>query len=229
MTIPALDSSGKDFDYWWNMQGDWVEEPNIRRGGESGVLRSVDSEGRVLYIKRQEGHIYRSICRPMGEATILREYRAYCAFNKAQVKTPKVIYCGHSGKKAILVTESLEGYADLDTWLATCRQQNTPTETIYIVLETTATMLAKLHRHSQQHNCMYGKHIFVKVSEQTDQPIVEVALLDLEKSRTRLSAKAAALHDIPQLKRHSLLNAEEWRYFVSCYEKAFGRPLPQLY
>ena len=25
------------FDYFWSQRGEWVEEPNVRRGGESGV------------------------------------------------------------------------------------------------------------------------------------------------------------------------------------------------
>ncbi|MFD1259551.1 lipopolysaccharide kinase InaA family protein [Entomomonas asaccharolytica] len=229
MTIPPFDSTGKNFAYWWNIQGEWVEEPNVRRGGESGVLRTTDANGHTLYIKHQEGHIYRSICHPLGQATILREYKAYCAFAKAQVKTPKVIYCGSLDKKAILVTESLDGFIDLDSWLTLCRQQNTSAEIIYKVLEATAKMLARMHHNRLQHNCTYAKHIFVKVSEQANLPVAEVALLDLEKSRRRLTTKAAALHDIPQIKRHSLLNAEEWRYFVNCYEKAFGCSLPQLY
>ncbi|MFZ3206922.1 MAG: lipopolysaccharide kinase InaA family protein, partial [Pseudomonas sp.] len=27
------------FEQWWQLQGEWVEEPNHRRGGESGVQR----------------------------------------------------------------------------------------------------------------------------------------------------------------------------------------------
>ena len=48
------------FEFYWNQQGEWVEEPNQRRGGESGVQRIHDGEGRLLYAKRQVGHTYRS-------------------------------------------------------------------------------------------------------------------------------------------------------------------------
>ena len=30
------------FDYFWQRQGEWVEAPNQRRGGESGVQRLSD-------------------------------------------------------------------------------------------------------------------------------------------------------------------------------------------
>ncbi|MGY2498669.1 lipase secretion chaperone, partial [Klebsiella pneumoniae] len=34
------------FQHWWQQQGDWVEEPNVRRGGESGVQRLLDEQRR---------------------------------------------------------------------------------------------------------------------------------------------------------------------------------------
>ena len=37
------------FDYFWNQRGEWVEEPNVRRGGESGVQRVMGSDGQLLY------------------------------------------------------------------------------------------------------------------------------------------------------------------------------------
>lgn len=46
-----------DFEHFWSQQGDWVEEPNVRRGGESGVQRIKSKDGKLLYAKRQTGHI----------------------------------------------------------------------------------------------------------------------------------------------------------------------------
>ncbi len=59
------------FDFYWRQQGEWVEEPNQRRGGESGVQRLNDASGKLLYAKRQVGHIYRSLLHPFGR-------RPYC-------------------------------------------------------------------------------------------------------------------------------------------------------
>jgi len=61
------------FEYFWRQQGEWVEEPNRRRGGESGVQRVMGPTGRLLYSKRQTGHIYRSWLHPFGRPTVLRE------------------------------------------------------------------------------------------------------------------------------------------------------------
>ncbi|AZS50904.1 InaA protein [Entomomonas moraniae] len=228
MPLPKLDSTGQFFEQWWSTQGEWVEQPNQRRGGESGVLRTTTEDGKVIYIKRQENHIYRDIFHPFGQATIIREYKAYCALTKAQVNVPKLIYCGVQNKKAILVTEALDGFIDLDSWMEQNQGQPFYAETLNKILTETATMLAKLHLNKLQHGSLYGKHLFVK-AETNEQPLVEVALLDLEKIKKRNTAKEAALHDIPKIKRHSLLNSEQWHFFVNAYEQAFGSKLPKLH
>ena len=70
------DKVKKGFDYWWQVSGDWVEPPNERRGGTSGVIWHVPAQGPIFYIKRQEGHIFRSLRYPFGRPTCLREARA---------------------------------------------------------------------------------------------------------------------------------------------------------
>ena len=48
-------AQASSFDYWWERQGRWVEPPNLRRGGESGVqvLQQSDPTQPLLYCKRQ--------------------------------------------------------------------------------------------------------------------------------------------------------------------------------
>lgn len=228
MALPKLDKTGQFFDQWWHTVGEWVEQPNLRRGGESGVLRIKDREGKTLYIKRQENHIYRDVLHPFGQATIIREYNAYCALTKAQVNTPKLVYCGVQNKKAILVTEALEGFTDLDNWMEQNKENPFFQEILTSLLQALATMLAKLHLNNLQHGSLYGKHLFVK-AQGHELSMVEVALLDLEKVKKRRTAKEAALHDIPKIKRHSLLNQDQWHFLINAYEKAFGCKLPKLY
>lgn len=227
-TLPKLDDHNEYFNHWWNLSGNWVETPNKRRGGFSGVLKTLNEQGEILYVKKQEGHIYRSLLYPFGQATIRREYNAYRAFNRANIKTPELIYCGQLGKKAILVTKALDNFISFEEWLIYARQANSPISTIHAVLDSIANMLAKLHKNHLQHNCIYSKHIFVNVIE-GQKVKVQTALLDLEKSRKRLTTKQAALHDIPQIKRHSAITSNEWFYFINQYEMYFGSPLPQLF
>jgi len=56
----------------------------------------------------------------------------------------------------------------------------------------------------------------------------EVALLDLEKSRQRLTARSAASHDMKQLRRHSSFHDGDWEKLVYFYTAAFGSAIKGL-
>jgi len=174
------------FDYFWNQRGEWVEEPNVRRGGESGVQRVMGSDGQLLYVKRQTGHIHRSLQHPFGRPTVMREHAAL-----------------------IGVTEL--GVAINDR-----------------VLKDLAENLARMHKGRWQHGCLYDKHVFVRVTGEGESAKVEVALIDLEKCRRRLTAYRAAVHDLKQLRRHSSFSAADWQKFIYFYETAFGSAIKGL-
>ena len=88
------DIDSRDFDYYWNQQGEWVEEPNVRRGGESGVQRIKSIDGQLFYAKRQNGHVYRSWQYPLGRPTVLRERDALIGLSRIGVRVPEIIFCG---------------------------------------------------------------------------------------------------------------------------------------
>ncbi len=83
----------ENFAYWWATQGPWVEEPNVRRSGTSGVQRVVHN-GTIVYVKRQTGHLYRSPRYPFGRPTVLREGRALTKLDQLDVAAPKPIFYG---------------------------------------------------------------------------------------------------------------------------------------
>lgn len=229
MVVPLLDKAGKDFENWWQLSGDWVEPPNQRRGGESGVQRLITPQGELAYSKKQKHHIYRSLRYPFGRPTVLREYDAFIALDALAIPIPQLLYCGvKEDGRALFITKALEGFIDLDQWLTTKRSQY-PITLIEQLLEKIAQITAIMHLNKYQHGCLYGKHIFVKVTEDGTQPIIEVALLDLEKVRRRFNHLKPALHDLPKLERHSMLLPNEWQHFLNCYEEAFGESLTQLY
>lgn len=228
MAIPNLDKVGKDFQKWWNLSGEWVEPPNLRRGGESGVQRIITPQGQLAYSKKQVHHIYRSLRYPFGRPTVLREYDAFKALDALAIPIPQLLYCGVAKDgKALFITKALVGFIDLDQWLTLYRAQY-PTSVVEQLLTTLAHYTATMHLNRYQHGCLYGKHIFVKVIDDASRTIIEVALLDLEKVRRRSRASKSALHDIPKLKRHSVLTSQEWQYFINCYQAAFGDKLPSL-
>ncbi|MDR2186913.1 MAG: InaA protein [Azonexus sp.] len=193
-----------EFDRWWNRPGSWVEPPNIRRGGESGVqlLLPLEPGQPPLFSKRQVGHIYRSLLHPFGRPTILREIQVYCAFSRLGIATPKLVYGAArrqpEGWRGLLITEALQGFVSLEQWYESAR----PAALRAAVMRQAARVVARMHRAGWQHGCLYAKHIFVKAENgAADDPAIEIALLDLEKARRRWQSLASR-NDMGQLARH---------------------------
>lgn len=210
-----------------NAPGAWVEPPNIRRGGESGVLR-VELEGLTFYKKQQVGHVYRSFLHPLGYPTVAREAKALRAAALLGVSTPALVHA-HVGKQrgewhAVMVTAALDGYLSLEDFYRNKLDQTLGSRRHYEILEAYGQALARLNFGGWQHGCLYLKHVFVDFSE----PSVKVALLDLEKARQRLTAKRAARHDLRQVKRRSGWSGEAWEAFCRGYRYAFGSNAERL-
>ena len=221
------------FDYFWNQRGEWVEEPNVRRGGESGVQRVVGCDGQLLYVKRQTGHIHRTWLHPFGRPTVLRERDALIGVRELGVRVPEIIFCGAQRDpvhkwRALLVTKSLDGFEEIEQWYAGGGRERYGEAVHDRVLKDLAENLARMHKGRWQHSCIYIKHVFVRVTGEGDAAKVEVALIDLEKCRQRLSAQRAAIHDMKQLRRHSSFNATDWSKLVYFYETAFGSAIKGL-
>ncbi|WP_191831022.1 lipopolysaccharide kinase InaA family protein [Pseudomonas fluorescens] len=221
------------FDHFWQQQGEWVEAPNQRRGGESGVQRLNGENGQVWYSKRQIGHIYRSLMHPFGRPTVLREYDALNSFEQLGVRVPHIVYCGVERDaehqwRALLVSEALDGFEDCDNWYANGARERYSPALHERMLQDLAENLARMHRGHWQHGCLYGKHVFIKVIGEGDEARAEVALLDLEKCRRRISCQRAAANDLKQLRRHSSFNDAEWQKLLYFYQMAFGSAVKGL-
>ncbi|MBT2296299.1 lipopolysaccharide kinase InaA family protein [Pseudomonas fluorescens] len=221
------------FEHFWDQQGEWVEKPNVRRGGESGVQRIRSGEGDVLYAKRQTGHTYRSLLHPFGRPTVLREQDALLALSRLDVGVPKVIFCGAQRDpihkwRALLVTHALDGFMELEHWYAAGGRERHGEAGHDRILQALAENLARMHKGRWQHGCLYIKHVFVRVTGEGESARAEVALLDLEKSRQRLTSRTAASHDMKQLRRHSSFSDSEWEKLVYFYRAAFGSAIKGL-
>jgi hypothetical protein len=217
-----------DFAHWWSTEGPWVEEPNVRRSGTSGVQR-VMHEGSIVYVKRQTGHLYRSARHPFGRPTVLREGHALASLHSLNVSAPNPVFYGARKVdgvwQGLLVTKDLGEFQDLDSWYHAGGQDRYSPEENMRLFEQLAFLLSRMHLSRWQHGCMRSKHIFVKVQSTDDGPDFQLALLDLEKSRRRFSSLRAARHDIFQLRRHSPWSDAQWQYFLKHYEAELGRTL----
>ena len=226
-------AEGKGFDFYWEQRGEWVEEPNQRRGGESGVQRVITETGQLIYIKRQVGHIYRSWLHPLGRPTVLRERDALVGLSELGVRVPEMIFCGaqrgeRNQWRALLVTKALDGFQELENWYAAGGREHHGEALHEQLLQELATHLARMHLGRWQHSCLYIKHVFVRVVGEGSDAKAEIALLDLEKCRRRFTAFAAAGHDMKQLRRHSSFKPADWQKLVYFYETAFGSAIKGL-
>jgi hypothetical protein len=227
----SSEASAVEFDHWWRSQGAWVEPANQCRGGESGVQLLQRDAGPPLYCKRQIGHTYRTLLHPLSRPTVLRELQAYRAFARLGVRTPRLVYGGvrkQQGQwQALLVTEALQDFVSLEQWYA----DGASAALKESVLCRLASALAHLHLAGWQHGCCYPKHVFVKAGEdENGAHRAEIALLDLEKSRRRLSAKAAGRHDLGQLIRHrGNIPEADLSFFQQIYQQRLAGPplMPQ--
>lgn len=221
------------FEQWWQQQGEWVEEPNTRRGGTSGVQRIRSAEGSLLYAKRQVGHVYRSLLHPFGRPTVLRELKALQCFNSLGINVPQVVYCGaerdaEHNWRALLVTAELKGFIEIEHWYAAGGRERHGEAFHQQVLQAIGAMIARMNNARWQHNCLYIKHVFIRVEGEGSQATFDVGLLDLEKSRRRLTRKQAAGHDLRQLKRHSSWNEADWQQVIYGHSTAFGSAIKGL-
>lgn len=196
------------FDALWNLKTDWFEEPNIRRGGWSAVVRIVldsPTEGKVaLFMKRQENHTTKTFFHPLrGISTFEREFRAILRFRKNSLPTLEPVYFSrrnHQGNlQAILITKELEGYESLDSGrflrsgdvIKDKRHRDQ-------LLASIARVMRAMHDCRFQHNCFYPKHLFAKSNGDS----WDIRIIDLEKVKWTFK-KDAMFRDLFTLHRHT--------------------------
>lgn len=187
-----------NFESLWHLYTNWFEEPNIRRGGWSGVIKQpirTDSGAVEVFIKRQENHVSKTLLHPLkGQATFCREYRNIQRLNKKNIPTLNALFFEQRGMKAILVTKALNDYQPLD--IASQKLDRMQKRALLIEI---AKNLRLMHQHHYQHNCLYPKHIFVKCVNGD----WRVRFIDLEKLKWQLFKRNAIHRDLLTLYRHS--------------------------
>lgn len=171
----------------WQHPAPWLETPNKRRGGWSGVSRidwtAQDGSSSVAYLKRHEDHTYRAPHKLfLKTPTLEREFNNLRALDRLGFTVPLPLYFGsrqHQGKlQAMLVLKSLEGFQSLSHYLYACQKSKSRVNPN--VTSTVAREIARLHQCHWTHRCLYPKHTYVKVNADST---VEVAFIDLESAR----------------------------------------------
>ncbi|ENO89720.1 lipopolysaccharide kinase InaA family protein [Thauera linaloolentis] len=212
------EAAGKDdYDYWWTLPGSWVEEPNERRSGWSGVIRAATGNG-VAYVKRQRNHLFRSLRHPLGWPTASREWHFLLRLRALGIAAPTPLFHAvrhtAAGIEAVLATAALEDYHPLH------ELQALPAARRAAVAQALGQVLGRLHRARLQHGCLYDKHVMIRLHH--DAP-PDVALLDLEKMHRRLTPAQAARHDLTQLRRHQgLFDDQDWTRLLASHAHALA-------
>lgn len=205
------------FESIWNLAEDWIEEPNIRRKGISGVIRTT-FDHKIVYVKKQTNHFHYSLRHPFGRATAQREAEAITAVKLLGITVPNVLYIKTkkvgNEQRTLMVTSELHNYLPLEDFVTQdikCDEREN-----VMLMRALARTLVILHRNRWQHSCLNAKHIFACRKGGGFQ----VALIDLEKMRRRLSIHKASKHDLDQLSRHQKCWSEEsWAQFLSEYRR----------
>lgn len=219
------------FDSWWAREIDWFETPNQRRGGWSGVGKLVlpleNLPALTVFVKKQQNHGRRTWHHPIaGEPTFRREFQRLQALADADIPAPKVLMYAESleagNQRAILVTENLHGFVDLEQWLPAVLKQSQATRRE--LLRAVAHQIRRFHDLGWVHRALYPKHIFIR----PEGAATQVAFIDLEKARQSPGAWRRARFDLAALHRHTegLTDRDRLYFFKQyLYGKAFTRPL----
>ena len=114
------------------------------------------------------------------------------------------LYFGERGwfrrQRALLVTKELIGYRPLDEVLAPGSDARSSPRLRNRIIDATARVIRRFHEARIQHNCLYPKHIFVRL----DDGEIDVKIIDLEKAKRPLLSGKARSRDLDTLYRRSL-------------------------
>ena len=195
------------FEKLWALKPEWVEPPNKRRGGMSGVSRHVlyDHKNQPIpvYIKRHENHCHKTWRHPFkGEMTLKREYKNLQRCARVGIPVVESLYFGlyedKQSRRGLLVTKGLDDYLCLDEAVKKVNLKERKN-----IIKSVAETAKALHKKGWQHGCFHGDHIFVRCEPISEK--ITLRIIDLEMLRWR--GVRAKLKDIYALHR----NTPGWR------------------
>ncbi|MDJ0808777.1 MAG: lipopolysaccharide kinase InaA family protein [Desulfobacterales bacterium] len=208
--LGRLESQGlTDFERLWQRRLPLVDKANTSRGGRSTVALLVAEPAGAqdfrLIVKRQQNHQSRTWRHPLqGIPTVNKEYFNFRRFNACGLATASPVLFAQRqdsrGRRAILVTEYLEGYCSFDALLKRWSVGSAPADEYRdTILRSIANLIARMHRAGFRHNCLYPKHVFVN----RQRPRPDVRLIDLEKAGRALGSSRRMIRDLDAFFRNS--------------------------
>ena len=219
-----------NFQDFWSLPENWVEEPNSRRGGWSGAsfhtLCDDNGESFSIFVKRQENHNYFSLGNPcQARPTFFRELTNICLLEQIGVPSVEPVYYDErflNGRlQAILATVALDNYRGLNSLFTMPSMKESIRKEI---LHRIADALRLMHSRHLRHGSLSGEHVMVKLHEDDS---FDIRILDLEKMRRSWHRLYVSIRDIERFIRHTpTLNKTEHTEFISHYVRNFS-PIQQ--
>lgn len=197
------------FDKVWEYKANWFEAPNERRGGWSGVGRIVikqnDGSDVGAFLKKQDKHCRTSFMHPIhGVPTFQREFEMMQYLAERAVNAPEVLFFGRNPNgdlKTTLMTKELAGFIPLEEVTESLFACARPTISEQRpIVRAVALFARQLHGVKIQHRSFYPKHLFVNG---VDAKTLQIAVIDLEKSRVNWLPAMRTLIDLATLNRHA--------------------------
>lgn len=186
-----------------------VDEPNTDRGGfsEVCVLPLLDASGveQLFYIKRQYGHVTRSLLNPFGEPTFRRELRNILLYQRYNIAALDAVYYSEeiteNGLESILITRALAEYRPVSDFLTNWDEQLEITRLEWMT--SIGNLIGRLHARRISHRCCYPKHLFVNLDLQPS-----ARFIDLENARFSLMPIRSAIADLEAFVRRAEVLSE---------------------
>lgn len=227
--LPILKANNLDtFEKLWKIEAEWFEPPNKRRGGWSGVSRlELDNPAGgkvVIFLKRQENHIYKPLRNMIkGAPTFRREMKNIKRFMKHNIPIPEpVFYAERTVNKqirAILITASIApDYTSIEEWIKKWDVEGYPPKTERDeVVKKVAEAISHMHKHYFKHGALVSKHVFMKYKPNQSPSI---RFIDLEKTRYWIlpfngvegDLKAFAKSILPSIKNRDMYKF--YKYYI---------------
>ncbi len=217
----ALAHEGIDgWDGLWNLDHQWVQPPNERRGGFQGVARyrwsTGDGETLVVYLKVHRNRVSLTPAHPVkGVPTLRREVASLRRLDFLGIPvTPPVFYAERSvdgERRAMMMTEELVGFASLKDVVGTWKERTWPGPAHRrVLIDKVARILATVNARALKMNAFTEEHIFVRGEGQA----VEVSLVDCERCKRVWSRRYATVGDLATLDRtaHRWSRTDRWRF-----------------
>jgi len=214
------------FEAIWALDIGWFEEPNVRRGGWSGVSRLevsyASGRSEAIFIKRQENHETFSWRHPFrGITTFRREFQNLMMLQSSDVPTLEVLYFAERNvgkdRRAILVSRELTGYSSLEDCMEHWQRHGMPEKEVWCeTMQRIAAVARRMHRHRIEQNCFLPKHVFIgELHGQMD-----IRLIDLEKAKRRWTTERVLLRDLDTFNRRirGVRTTDRLRFLLAYHE-----------